>query len=41
MDLIRDYWASEDRRDEAIAKSRGVVAQYKAHCKLLEVSFRL
>jgi hypothetical protein len=31
--FIRDYWPSEDRRAEAIAKSRSVVSQYKAHCK--------
>jgi hypothetical protein len=31
--VIRDYWLSEDRRTEAIEKSRSVVSQYKAHCK--------
>jgi hypothetical protein len=30
--VIRDYWPSEDRRTEAIEKSRSVVSQYKAHC---------
>jgi len=31
--FLRDYMPSEDRREEAIVKSKNVVAQYKAQCK--------